>query len=75
MSSADWMDRNFFRRVEIAFPVEDKTLKKRVINEAFSLALRDTQLAWQQQPNGDYSRVRRAVQPRNLHVDLMKLLG
>jgi len=75
LSSADWMDRNFFRRVEIAFPVEDKNLKKRVINEAFSLALRDTQLAWQQQPNGDYSRVRRGVHPRNLHDDLMKLLG
>ncbi|MBJ7263040.1 MAG: polyphosphate kinase 1 [Burkholderiaceae bacterium] len=75
LSSADWMDRNFFRRVEIAFPVEDKNLKKRVINEAFSLALRDTQLAWQQQPNGDYNRVRRGVHPRNLHDDLMKLLG
>jgi polyphosphate kinase len=75
LSSADWMDRNFFRRVEIAFPVEHRQLKKRVINEAFSLALRDTQLAWQQQPNGDYHRVRRRVHLRNLHGDLMKLLG
>src|SRR5690606_3089425 len=58
LSSADWMDRNFFRRVEIAFPVRDKALKKRVIEEAFTLALRDTELAWQAQPSGDYVRVR-----------------
>ena len=43
--------------------------------EAFTLALRDTQLAYQQGPNGDYSRVRRGNVPRNLHNDLMKLLG
>ncbi len=41
LSSADWMDRNFFRRVEIAFPVHDKALKKRVVDEAFTYALRD----------------------------------
>ena len=34
LSSADWMDRNFFRRVEIAFPVRDRKLRKRVIDEA-----------------------------------------
>ena len=45
LSSADWMDRNFFRRVEIAFPIYDKTLKKRVIDEAFTYALRDNQLS------------------------------
>ena len=39
LSSADWMDRNFFRRVEIAFPIYDKTLK-RVIDEAFTYAAR-----------------------------------
>lgn len=75
LSSADWMDRNFFRRVEIAFPVLDKVAKRRVITEAFTLALRDTQLAFQQGPNGDYTRVRRGNVPRNLHNDLMKLLG
>src|SRR3546814_11641770 len=45
LSSADWMDRNFFRRVEVGFPILDKALKKRVINEAFTYALRDNQLA------------------------------
>ena len=75
LSSADWMDRNFFRRVEIAFPVRDKAAKKRVVQEAFTLALRDTQLAWQQTPTGDYARVRRRGAPRNVHDDLMRLLG
>lgn len=46
LSSADWMDRNFFRRGKIAFPVLDRALKKRVIDEAFTFALRDNQQAW-----------------------------
>jgi polyphosphate kinase len=33
LSSADWMDRNFFRRIEICFPVLEQRLKKRVIRE------------------------------------------
>ncbi|MPT27678.1 MAG: polyphosphate kinase 1 [Achromobacter sp.] len=75
LSSADWMDRNFFRRVEIAFPIYDKTLKKRVIDEAFTYALRDNQLAWQQQPDGDYARVKSRREPFNVHQYLMQKLG
>jgi polyphosphate kinase len=75
LSSADWMDRNFFRRVEIAFPVRDKTLKKRVISEAFTLALRDTQLAWQLQADGEYHRVKSRRPAFNLHEHLIELLG
>lgn len=67
LSSADWMDRNFFRRVELAFPIYDKALKKRVIHEAFLVALRDNQLAWQQRPDGSYAPVRSRAQPVNLH--------
>jgi len=75
LSSADWMDRNFFRRVEVAFPVHDKALKKRVIDEAFTFALRDNQLAWQQQPDGTYTRVRNRRPAFNLHDFLMERLG
>ncbi len=75
LSSADWMDRNFFRRVEIAFPVYDKALKKRVIDEAFTYALRDNQLAWQQRPDGDYTRVKSRREPFNLHQYLIEKLG
>lgn len=75
LSSADWMDRNFFRRVELGFPILDKTLKRRVISEAFTYALRDNQLAWRALPNGQYARVRSRGKPVNLHAHLMKLLG
>ena len=75
LSSADWMDRNFFRRVEIAFPIYDKTLKKRVIDEAFTFALRDNQLSWQGLPDGSYTRVRSRREPFDLHDYLMQKLG
>ncbi|OZI39990.1 polyphosphate kinase 1 [Bordetella genomosp. 5] len=75
LSSADWMDRNFFRRVEIAFPIYDKTLKKRVIDEAFTYALRDNQLSWQGLPDGSYARVRSRREPFDLHDHLMHKLG
>lgn len=74
LSSADWMDRNFFRRVEVAFPILDKTLKKRVIDESFTFALRDTELAWQQQADGSYKRARRRTR-FNMHEHLMLTLG
>lgn len=75
LSSADWMDRNFFRRVEVAFPVLDKVLKRRVISEAFTYALRDNTLAWVQKPGGDYQRVRSRGKPFSLHGQLMQKLG
>ena len=73
LSSADWMDRNFFRRVEIAFPVLEKTLKKRVIDEAFTFALRDNRLAWLQQPDGSYTVVSNRRAAFKLHEHLMNL--
>ncbi|MDN3986833.1 polyphosphate kinase 1 [Zwartia vadi] len=75
LSSADWMDRNFFRRVEIAFPVTQPALKKRVIEEAFTYALRDNQRAWLQQPDGTYALIRNRRAPFSLHQHLMDKLG
>ena len=56
LSSADWMGRNFFNRVETVFPVENKRLKKRVIEEAFDTYLGDNVQAWLLQPDGSYKR-------------------
>ena len=39
--SADWMPRNFFRRIEVVFPIEDGNLRERVISELLALPLRD----------------------------------
>jgi polyphosphate kinase len=75
LSSADWMDRNFFRRVEIAFPINHPDLKKRVIDEAFTEALRDNQRAWIQQPDGVYALIQNRRKPFSLHQHLMEKLG
>lgn len=74
LSSADWMDRNFFRRVEIAFPVLNPALKRRVINEAFTLALRDNVRAWVQQSDGTFQKVRSRRPPSIMHDQLSALL-
>jgi polyphosphate kinase len=55
LSSADWMDRNFFRRVELAFPVVDKKLKRRVMQEGLMVHLRDNALAWSMKADGSYT--------------------
>ena len=72
LSSADWMDRNFFRRVELGAPVNDPALKKRVIKEAFMYALRDNQLAWRALPDGGYVKVRARGKPFNIQKQLMQ---
>lgn len=55
-SSADWMPRNFFRRVEVAFPILNPKLRQRVIHEAFELHLQDNTQAWELQADGAYLR-------------------
>jgi len=56
LASADWMYRNFFRRIEACFPVLDKKLKKRVFKEGLEPYLKDTAQAWEMQPDGRYLR-------------------
>ena len=57
LSSADWMDRNLYRRVEVAFPVENLSLKKRVIQEGLKMLLKDNQAAWVMNSEGKYRRL------------------
>jgi polyphosphate kinase len=54
MSSADWMDRNFFRRVEICVPILDLRLKRRMIAEALRPYLRDNLQSWEMNGDGVY---------------------
>jgi polyphosphate kinase len=56
LSSADWMDRNFFRRIEVCFPVLDKKLKKRVLDEGLKSYLQDNYQAWDMDRAGQYRR-------------------
>ncbi|PIT11110.1 RNA degradosome polyphosphate kinase [Snodgrassella alvi] len=60
ISSADWMGRNLFRRVEICTPIETPELKQRIIKETLMLALADNQCAWLMQPDGQYRRIKTA---------------
>jgi polyphosphate kinase len=54
LSSADWMDRNFFRRIEICFPVLEPKLKKRVLEEGLYVFLKDNCQAWEMDSDGRY---------------------
>jgi polyphosphate kinase len=63
LASADWMSRNFYRRVEVAFPVRDRRLKARVLAEGFAIHLRDNASAWTMDADGAYTR-RRPRGPR-----------
>jgi polyphosphate kinase len=56
LASADWMSRNLFRRIEVAFPVLDKALKRRVISEGLNPYLKDNSNAWELEPDGHYQR-------------------
>ncbi|HYV66058.1 MAG TPA: polyphosphate kinase 1, partial [Myxococcales bacterium] len=56
LSSADWMQRNFLRRVEIAFPVEDASVKERIVDEVLAVSLGDNVKARILRPDGQYER-------------------
>ena len=58
IASADWLPRNFFRRIELAFPIEDGVLRERIIHEILAVCLRDNTKARLQQPDGSYRRAR-----------------
>lgn len=57
LSSADWMPRNFFRRVEVAFPIHDPKMRDRVVEECLTGYLRDNTHAWVLQKDGSYRRI------------------
>ena len=60
LSSADWMNRNMLRRVELAWPVLDPQLRQRVIDECLVAYLHDTRDAWDLQGDGTYRRAKGA---------------
>jgi polyphosphate kinase len=76
LSSADWMGRNFFRRIEVAFPVLDKDLKQRVIHEGLLSYLKDNTHAWVLREDGTYLRCRaKGRKPRAAQDLLLKELA
>ena len=76
LSSADWMDRNFFKRIELGFPILDPKLKRRVITEGLKFYLADNQQGWEMNSHGVYQRRRSSrSKPHNAQGELMALLG
>ena len=64
LSSADWMARNMFRRIEAAWPVRDALLRQRVIDECLVPYLHDSEDAWVQSADGSFCRVAAAAERR-----------
>ncbi len=76
LSSADWMDRNFFRRIELGFPVLDPALKARVISEGLQAYLDDASQAWIMTSEGAYEApAPRRGKPRVVQEELLRSLA
>ena len=54
-ASADWMERNFFRRIEVCFPIQDTEYRDRIIAD-LECYLKDNTQAWLLGPDGTYQR-------------------
>lgn len=75
-SSADWMDRNFFRRVETCFPIDDKRLKQRILKEGLMTYLSDNTQAWILQSDGSYKRCMPGnAKPRSAQDEILAALA
>jgi polyphosphate kinase len=68
LSSADWMNRNMLRRVELAWPVTDLKLKSRIMEECFHLYLQDNQDAWALNSDGTYQSVQQPKSRRHSNL-------
>jgi polyphosphate kinase len=77
LASADWMNRNLFRRVEVAFPVLDPELKQRVMDEGLKPYLKDNLSAWELDAEGRYHRRKPSSRhlPFSAQQHLMDTLG
>jgi polyphosphate kinase len=76
LASADWMDRNFFRRIELCVPILDRKLKNRVIKEGLRPYLADNSHAWEMDADGNYRLRRpRGRLPRSAQDQLLAMLA
>ncbi len=71
-ASADWMERNFFRRVEVAFPIERRKQRERILRD-LEIYLADNTQAWLLRPDGTYERATRTqdAQPISAQQQLL----
>ena len=76
LASADWMGRNLFKRIEVAFPVRDPALAKRVVDEGLLGYLADNRDAWALAPDGTWKRLapHGRAHPRSAQSELLARL-
>ena len=75
LSSADWMYRNFFKRIEVCFPVLDSKVKKRVITEGLNYYLKDNTNAWEMTSDSTFHKVPKRGAEFTAQETLMQLYG